>query len=68
MLNCNSVRGIICTAAPGQSIENFASELISLRKKDPGVIMAVFNDIPLFIHGGDTKQDIISQYYHRKEN
>ena len=58
----NYSKGVICTADHRQSIEDFASELLELRKKGTGVLVGVFNDIALFIHSVDTKQDIIERY------
>ena len=39
MFNCNITSGVICNAAKGQSIENFAAELIALRKEKIGGII-----------------------------
>lgn len=60
-------KGIICKAFPGQSIENFASELIAIRKKELGVLVGVFNDIALFVHSTDTKQEIVKRYFEKRQ-
>ena len=39
----NYSKGVICTADHRQSIEDFASELLELRKKGTGVLVGVFN-------------------------
>lgn len=65
MPNYNRTSGIICTSSPGQSIENFVSELITLRKKELGVIVGIFNDRAQFIHSQDTEQDIVKRYMNR---
>lgn len=64
MYSCS--RGVICTASPGQNIEDFASELTSLRKEKLGVLVGVFNDIALFIHTSDTEQDVVKSYYSKR--
>lgn len=64
MYSCS--KGIICTAFPNQSIEHFASELLVIRKRETGVLLGVFNNIALFVHSKDTKQDIIEQYNRKR--
>lgn len=59
-------KGVICKASPGQSIDNFAQELILIRKENAGVLVGVFNDIALFIHSTDTEQDIVHSYYSKR--
>lgn len=61
----NRISGIICKASPGQSIENFAAEMIALRKKEQGVIVGIFNNFSLFIHSQDTERDIVKKYMNR---
>ena len=63
MYSCS--KGVICTASPGQGIEDFAKELAE-RKKGTGVLVGVFNDTALFIHSVDTEQDIIDQYFSKR--
>ena len=65
MFNCNITNGVICNAAKGQSIENFAAELIALRKEKMGVIVGIFNDYALFVHSQDTACDIVKRYNNR---
>ena len=64
MYSCS--KGVVCTASPGQGIEDFAKELAELRKKGTGVLVGVFNDTALFIHSIDTEQDIIDQYFSKR--
>ena len=58
--------GTICSAFPEKSIEDFALELLAIRKKETGILLGVFNNIALFIHSGDTEQDIIEQYNEKR--
>ncbi len=60
-------KGIICKASSGQSIENFALELVAVRKKELGVVVGVFNDIALFIHSTDTQKDIVKSYFAKRQ-
>lgn len=55
-------KGIVCKASEGQTIDSFASELMEIRKNELGVLVGIFNDIPVFVHSEDTMQEIVENY------
>ena len=59
-------KAIVCQPDKGCSIERFAEDLLDLRHYELGVIVGVFNDIALFVHSGDTVQDIVHQYINKR--
>lgn len=55
-------RALVVDCSPGLHISDFVNELLGYRGTWKGIIVGIFNDIPLIVKPGDTKEDIFKQY------
>lgn len=55
-------RALVVDCAPGLHISDFINELLGQRGTWKGIIVGIFNDVPLIVRPNDTRESIYKQY------